>query len=154
MLLICLRICMSIKYFCASILIFWLLGLAMERWGVLNMPQRQYLYIYMHIQCMFCAYYGFNILIAWVGDGPWKDRLSPTCHRDSLPMASDQGIGLQAHLRLKCYPLRSVFVFFFTVFVYNVIYLPLPVNDYVVFSLWFYISIFRDCVMNFNVVIL
>ena len=60
---------------------------------------------------MFCAYFGFNILIAWVGDGPWKDRLSPTCHRDSLPMASDQGIGLQAHLRLKCYPLRFVFVF-------------------------------------------
>ena len=78
--------------------------------------------------CMFCAYFGFNILIAWVGDGPWKDRLSPTCHRDSLPMASDQGIGLQAHLRLKCYPLRFVFVFLF-------------------------ISFFRDCVMNFKVVI-
>ena len=77
-----------------------------------------YTYLYMQIHvfvyvytCTFCAYFGFNILIAWVGDGPWKDRLSPTCHRDSLPMASDQGIGLQAHLRLKCYPLRFVFVF-------------------------------------------
>ena len=77
-----------------------------------------YTYLYMQIHvfvyvytCTFCAYFGFNILIASVGDGPWKDRLSPTCHRDSLPMASDQGIGLQAHLRLKCYPLRAVFVF-------------------------------------------
>ena len=94
-----------------------------------------YTYLYMQIHvfvyvytCTFCAYFGFNILIAWVGDGPWKDRLSPTCHRDSLPMASDQGIGLQAHLRLKCYPLRFVFVFLF-------------------------ISFFRDCVMNFKVVI-
>ena len=107
--------------------------------------------VYVYYTCMYCAHFGFNILIAWAGDGPWKDRLSPTCHRDSLPMASDQGIGLQAHLRLKCYPLRFVFVFLLQC-LYIMWFIYIPVNDYGAFSLWFYISIFRDCVMNFNVV--